>query len=59
MLEDNDSPAQAAAEPQALLTVTHPFDDYQKGDQIFDAEVAEAILASRPAFVVRVGKERK
>lgn len=40
--------------PKALLTVVEAFDDYEKGDQIFDADEAKAAQASHPHFVRRL-----
>ena len=41
-----------------ILTVTHPFGSYNKGDQITDPETIEQILASENApKVVRVNPQ--
>jgi len=53
MADDTQAP-KTQDKRKALLTVREPFDDYQKGDQIFDADEAEAVLESHPHFVTRL-----
>lgn len=54
MADDTKSQTAQDKTKKALLTVREPFDDYEKGEQIFDADEAKAALESHPHFVTRL-----
>ncbi|HEY1772429.1 MAG TPA: hypothetical protein VGH91_04475 [Gammaproteobacteria bacterium] len=54
MADDNQPQVSAKTAKKPLLTVREPFDDYQKGDQIFDADEAKTVQESHPHFVTRL-----